>query len=312
MADAGMASPPEDSLPARLTLAVVTLNAAQQLPGLIASLPDALAGVPSWELVIADNNSSDGTPQVVSELAPAARVVQLGRNAGYAAGINAAILAASPSSEAVLILNPDVRLMEGSVGRLMDALRLPNTGITVPRILDPQGRLQLSLRRDPTVLRALGEAVLGGQRAGRLSPLGEVVVDPRKYERPCIADWASGAVMMLSRQCLHAVGPWDESYFLYSEETDYAWRARQRCFNLRYVPQAIAVHLEGLNDQRWPTLTVNRVRLFTQRHGRLRGAAFRLAVILNEGLRALLGRAKHRSALRALLVLSLRQKRAAG
>jgi N-acetylglucosaminyl-diphospho-decaprenol L-rhamnosyltransferase len=303
MADAG---------PARLTLAVVTWNAADHLPGLFASLPGALDGVPAWELVVADNNSSDGTLHLVTELAPAARVVQLGRNAGYAAGINAALAAASPSSKAVLILNPDVRLLEGSVSQLIDALRVPGTGITVPRILDPKGRLQHSLRRDPTVLRALGEACLGGRRAGWLSSLGEVVVDPRQYERPGVADWATGAVMLVSRECRDAVGPWDESFFLYSEETDYAWRARRQGFSLRYVPGAVAVHAEGLNDQRWPILTVNRVRLFTRRHGRLRGAAFRLAVILNEGLRALLGRAKHRSALRALLVPSLRPPHAAG
>ncbi len=295
---------------ARLTLALVTWNDSRHLPGLLASLPSALEGVGPWELVVADNNSSDGTLDVVRELAPAARIIQLGRNRGYAAGVNAGVAGASSSSEAVLILNPDVRLMAGCVGRLLDALTRTRAGITVPRLVSPDGHLHYSLRRDPTVLRALGEAFLGGMRAGRFSALGEVVTDPRHYEHPNEADWASGAVMLISRQCLDSVGPWDESFFLYSDETDYAWRARQRGFALRYVPDAVAVHEEGPTETRWTILTVNRVRLFTRRHGRLRGAAFRLAVIVNEGLRALVGRTKHRAALRALLVPDLRPPQA--
>jgi GT2 family glycosyltransferase len=295
----------QSSAQARLTIAVVTWNSASQLPGLFASLPAALAGAPPWELIVADNDSEDATLHVVTELAPTARFIQLGGNRGYAAGVNAAVAMASPSSEAVLILNPDVLLMEGSVGRLLDAVRLPGTGISVPRLINPDGKLQYSLRRDPTLLRALGEALLGGRRGGRMSTLGEVVVDRRQYERPCVADWASGAVMLLSRACLDAVGPWDESFFLYSEETDYAWRARRLGFALRYVPDAVAMHVEGLTDRRWTILTINRVRLFMMRHGRFRGEAFRLVVILNEGLRVLMGRAKHRAAFRALLAPSL-------
>jgi GT2 family glycosyltransferase len=263
-------------------------------------LPAALDGAPACELIVADNASADRTLEVLAELAPEAKVVQMGRNRGYAAAFNAAVAAASASSEAVMILNQDLKLMEGSLLRLVDALRVPGTGIAVPRFVDPSGKLQFSLRRDPTVLRALGEALLGGVRAGRFG-LGELVVDRRRYERTGLADWATGAAMLMSRQCLDAIGPWDESFFLYSEETDYAWRARRLGFALRYVPDAVVVHEGGPTDKRWTTLTINRVRMFTKHHGKLRGKAFHMAVILNEGLRALVGRSKHRAALKALL-----------
>jgi GT2 family glycosyltransferase len=251
-------------------------------------------------LIVADNASADRTLEVVAELAPAAKVVQLGRNGGYAAAFNAAVAAASASTEAVMILNPDLKLMEGSLRRLVNALRVPGTGIAVPRFVDHRGKLQLSLRRDPTVLRALGEAFLGGVRAGRFG-LGEVVVDRRRYERSGLADWATGAAMLMSRQCLDAIGTWDESFFLYSEETDYAWRARRQGFALRYVPDAVVVHEGGPTDKRWTMLTINRVRMFTKHHGKLRGKGFHMAVIVNEGLRALLGRSKNRAAFKALL-----------
>ena len=102
-----------------------------------------------------------------------------------------------------------------------------------------------SLRRRPTVLRAWGESLLGGERAGRFSPLGELVLDDDSYERAGPADWATGAAMLVSAECLRDVGAWDESYFLYSEETDFALRAWDAGYRLVYVPAAHAVHLEG-------------------------------------------------------------------
>jgi GT2 family glycosyltransferase len=129
------------------------------------------------------------------------------------------------------------------------------------------------------------------------------VRDPRRYESPATADWASGAAMMISAACFAAVGPWDESFFLYAEETDYALRAADAGFALRYVPDATAVHIGGEahdSPQLWSLLMANRVRLFASRHGRARTAAFRAALVLNEALRAA-GSRTHRAGLRALL-----------
>jgi GT2 family glycosyltransferase len=287
-----------------LTVAVVTYNSAAHLPGLLASLGGGLDGVADWRLVVADNASTDATVDLVRHLAPDATVVAMGRNAGYAAGVNAAA-AAAPPERALLILNPDIRLAEGSVAALLTALNAPATGITVPRLTDVQGHPARSLRREPSVRRALGEALLGGVRAGRLPAFGEVVTDERRYRHPGTADWASGAVMLVSRECLDVVGPWDESFFLYSEETDFALRARDAGFALRYTPHAAAVHAGGeahTSPRLWSILALNRVRLFRRRHGRVHAAAFWAAVTLNEGLRALGGGTTHRAALRALLL----------
>lgn len=283
-------------------MVVVTYDSAEVLPGFVAALPDGMAGV-SYELLIADNASSDATLDLAARLAPTARLVALGRNAGYSAGINAAVAHASPGS-AVLVCNPDVRLRPGCGARLLRALATPATGIVVPRLEDPDGRLELSLRRDPTVLRVVGEALLGGTRAGRFHPLGEVVADPARYERPTTADWACGAVMLISRDCLERTGPWDESFFLYSEETDFALRARDGGFRLRYVPDAVAVHIGGeskVSPWLWTLLTRNRLRLYSRRHNGVSSAAFWAALTLNEALRALAGRATSRAALLALL-----------
>jgi GT2 family glycosyltransferase/glycosyltransferase involved in cell wall biosynthesis len=289
---------PAEKRPA-LAIALVTYNSAAVLADCLTSLEDAGA----YHLVVVDNASTDASVATVEKHHPGATIVELHRNRGYAAGVNAAV-AAAPEAEAVLVLNPDVRLAPGAVARLLRALEIPGTGIAVPRLTDGAGRRHDSLRREPTLGRALGEALLGGRRAGRFHALSEVVTADDAYAGTGVADWATGAVMMISRPCLDAVGPWDESFFLYSEETDFALRARDLGFVLRYVPEAGAVHLEGdlmTSPSLWSILTINRVQLYRRRHGRPASAAFLGAVALGEALRSIAGPPRHRAALRALL-----------
>jgi N-acetylglucosaminyl-diphospho-decaprenol L-rhamnosyltransferase len=285
-----------------IAVVVVTYNSERLVAGLIESLPVGLAGL-DWHLVVADNASSDGTADTVRRLAPGATVVETGRNGGYAAGINAAVESA-PAHTAVLVLNPDVRLLPGCVAELLSTLRRPGTGLAVPRLIDGDGELIETMRREPTVLRTLGDAVLGATRAGRIPLLGEVVTDRRRYGAPAVVDWAEGSTLLISRECWQVCAPWDESFFLYSEETDFALRARDAGLVTRYVPTAEAVHLEGdsrVSPALWTLLCLNRVRLFRRRHSAARTASFWAALVLREGSRAVLGRSTSRAAVRALL-----------
>jgi N-acetylglucosaminyl-diphospho-decaprenol L-rhamnosyltransferase len=285
-----------------VAVVVVTYHSESLLADLVASLGPGLAGV-DWHLTVADNDSRDGTVAALRRLAPDATIVETGANLGYAAGINAAVAAARPHT-AILVLNPDVRLEPGCAPTLLATLRQPGTGMAVPRLTDARGELIPTMRREPSVLRTLGDAFLGAERAGRFRSLGEVVTDPDRYAAPTTTDWAEGSTLLISAECWRACAPWDESFFLYSEETDFALRARDAGFLIRYVPDARAVHLEG--DSRrspglWTLLTVNRVRLYRRRHGPLPAAAFWAALLLRELSRAAIGRRPSRAAVRALL-----------
>lgn len=280
---------------------VVTWNSASVLAGFLAALPDGMRGL-DYRLVVADNDSTDDTVELLRTLAPAATVVETGRNAGYAAGINAA-LAAAEGCATVLICNPDIRMRQGCAKRLVDSLG-DGVGIAVPLLYEEGSDTpHHSLRRESSVLRALGEAVIGNTRAGRFPALSELVTAPAAYRRPTRADWATGALMAVSGDCLAACGPWDESFFLYSEETEYCLRARDRGYATQLEPTAEAVHLGGdsqVSPRLWTLLTLNRVRLYRRRHGPLATAAFRTAVLLRETSRAALGRPASRAAAAAL------------
>ncbi|GAA1276713.1 glycosyltransferase [Saccharothrix xinjiangensis] len=284
-----------------LAVVVVTYQSADVVEDCLRSVAAALESIPDGRVVVVDNASTDGTLDVVARVAPGARVVAREANDGFAAGVNAGF-AAAPDCD-VLVLNPDVRLEPDAIALLRAALALPGTGIAAPRLTYADGSPQLSLRRAPNPLRALGEALLGGERAGLRDALGEVVADHRRYATAATVDWATGAAWLISREAREATGVLEERYFLYSEETEYMLRAGDRGHAVRYEPRARAVHLGGEQSTSpvlWSMATTNRVRMVRERHGRPLALVMWFAVVLNELLRAP-RHAKHRTALRDLL-----------
>ncbi|MFD1149060.1 glycosyltransferase [Saccharothrix hoggarensis] len=284
-----------------LAVVVVTYHSADVVEDCLKSVAAALESIPDSQIVVVDNASADDTLGVVARVAPHARIVARTANDGFAAGVNAGF-AAAPDCD-VLVLNPDIRLAPDTITLLRAALALPGTGIAVPRLTGPDGSQQLSLRRSPNPLRALGEALLGGTRAGRVDALGELVVDPLRYETAGTSDWATGAAWLISREAREATGVLEERYFLYSEETEYLLRAGKRGYVVRYEPRAHAVHLGGEQSTSpvlWSMATTNRVRMVRERDGRPAAFAMWCAVLLNELLRAPRG-VKHRRAVADLV-----------
>lgn len=293
---------------------VVTYNSAAVLKDCLLSLVDGFTGVHLTEVLVADNASTDDSV-TIAENVPSLplRIVHVGVNAGYAAGVNTAVCDLDISRiDAVLVLNPDTRLRPGSVAILADALRAPRRGIVAPRLLNPDGTLQPSLRRQPTVTRALAEALIGGKHAGRL---GELIIHPEFYSKPGPAVWATGAAMLISTSMIREIGPWEESFLLYGEEVEFALRAADHGWALWYEPRAIIEHIggeSGTNPMLAALLAVNRVRLFRSRCGPLAGAAFFAAVTTGELIRAAAGKRTARAAAIALLRPSRRITRLPG
>ena len=254
---------------------IVTYNSARVIGELLDSLPAALGNITA-NTIIVDNGSTDSTVKILLDRGDC-QLVQ-STNVGYAGGINRGVREGS-GANAILILNPDTRLSPGSVAPLLDAVRTPGTGIAAPRMLSDHGSLEFSLRRDPSLLRALG---LGRMKCPALS---EYVQEAAAYEHPHAVDWALGAVLMVSRHCFDMLGGWDESFFLYSEETDFSLRARDIGLRTWYEPRSVAVHIgggSGTSDQTYAMCAVNRVRLYRRRHGLLVSWCFYWLTVASE------------------------------
>ena len=220
---------------------VVSYNSAAQLPGFVESVRTAADAV-SLRITVVDNASRDESVAVARALG--VQCFRCDENRGYAGGINAGRHLDGDSSRALLVANPDVRFGASSVSMLFRQ-SIRHAAITVPRIVDAHGRVRPSLRREPTLRRAAGEALLGDHWPRRPGGLSIIVRDGERYRRAGWADWATGAALMIPAACDEAVGDWPEQYFLYSEETDYLHRARLAGFPVRYEPSASAFHAEG-------------------------------------------------------------------
>ncbi|MEU8078630.1 glycosyltransferase family 2 protein [Catellatospora citrea] len=310
MSDAPTSPAADELTTTRVAVVIVTYNSAAVLPACLDALT-AVTGVTLSAVVVADNASRDESLAVARAAAFALPVVPVavGRNAGYAAAVNAGLAALDPASyDAVFVLNPDCSVSPEALAVLAAALRRPGCGITAPLMLNADGSLQPSLRRAPTVRRALGEALLG-RRAERYPAGSELVTDPAEYREPHAVSWATGAALLISADAAREVGPWEESFLLFSEETEYCLRAADHGHTTWFEPAAVVTHIGGPSgkDPFLSKLIVwNRVRLFRSRHGALRSGAYYLATLLGQSMRALRGRPEARAATEALLFPSRR------
>ncbi len=202
------------------------------------------------DVIVVDNASSDGSVSALVAADGAVRLVQTGANLGYGAGANRGIEVAT--SEFVLVTNPDVAVHAGALAVLVEVLGAdPTLAVVGPRILEPDGTRYPSARRFPSMLDAAGHALLGDlvptnpfTRRYRLGYLDAVDVTD--------VDWVSGACFLARRRALEELGGFDESYFMYAEDTDLCWRARRGGWGVAYVPDAVVTHLQGLSTARRP------------------------------------------------------------
>jgi N-acetylglucosaminyl-diphospho-decaprenol L-rhamnosyltransferase len=282
-----------------LDVVIVSHNSAHVIGALLDSLPAALDGLAA-DVIVVDNGSGDGTGDLVAGRADC-RLVR-SANVGYAAAINRGAREAS-RAEAILIMNPDVRLYPASVPPMLRSLGKPGTGIVVPQLRSASGRLEPSLRRRPTLLRALGL-----ERSG-IPVFAERIKRADAYTQPHPVDWAQGAVVLMSRACFDALDGWDESYFLYSEEVDVSLRAYDAGLLTRYEPGSVAVHIGGQSGQSAATHAmqiVNRVRLYRRRNGLLASWCYYWLHVASEASWVMRGQRFSGFAVRALLRPSLR------
>ncbi|HER43697.1 MAG TPA: glycosyltransferase family 2 protein, partial [Candidatus Eisenbacteria bacterium] len=215
-----------------LSIIIVTHNSRSPVEKCIASIEEHPPSG-SFEIIVVDNESGDGTPDMIAARFPSVRLIRSGANIGYSRGVNRGIRAAG--GRHLLILNPDITVGEGSIDRLVDFLeRTPDAGIAASKLVYPDGRLQHSCRRfyDFTVL------LLRRTFLGRLFPnariLREHLMMDYDHESARSVDWVIGACMLVRREAIERVGLLDERFFLYFEDLDWCYRTQKAGWKLYY------------------------------------------------------------------------------
>ncbi|MCD9196887.1 glycosyltransferase family 2 protein [Aeromicrobium wangtongii] len=273
---------------------IVSYNSAHVIEGLLATIPQALDGLSAVTAVV-DNGSTDNSLEILRARDDC--LVVENSNTGYAAGVNRGV-EALPGVETILVLNPDVRLGPGSVRSMFATLQATRAAVVAPRVLQPDGQLFRSLRREPVLLRTAG---LGWTKRPCFD---EYISDPATYEHRQVVDWALGAALLVRRDVHTALGGWDESYFLYSEETDFSLRAKDRGWSTVYEPTAVVTHIGGASGRTVRThvmQVLNRVRLYARRHPPYAGVAYLCLSVLSETSWVLRGQGESIASVKALL-----------
>ncbi|HKI66586.1 MAG TPA: glycosyltransferase family 2 protein [Solirubrobacterales bacterium] len=241
-------------------------------------------GSASVEWLVVDAGSSDGTPEAIEREFDQVRVLRRD-NHGFAASNNVAL--AQARGRYVLLLNPDVEMHSMTLGELVAAMDArPQLGLASVVQRDSDGRLQPSIRRFPSPLRSLGEALFAAHWPA-VRTLQELETRPGPYEREHEVDWLVGAFLIARREAVRDVGPLDERFFLYSEEIDWCYRFWQAGWPVVHLPEmAVTHHCGGRSHGDLMAQLSHSRRLFAEKHyGRARTLGIRAALGLGHAIR---------------------------
>ncbi len=272
-----------------LSIVIVSTNEAKWLDDCLRTVY-AHAGSATLDVVVVDNSSTDGTPDLVASRFPQARVVH-SENRGFAHGNNRGL--ETSTARYVLLLNPDTQIVDGTFGELIETLdRRPDIGLVGVRQMTADGELFPTIRRFPSVSRALGEA-LGSERWPSMpSWAGERVRDPQAYEREFECDWTSGSYMLIRREALQSSGFLDERFFIYSEEPDLCLRIKRDGWKVVHLPTMSIIHHANKGGIRPRMIAQDAFvrRQYARKHfSALYGALYLSAVAARHAVRALAG-----------------------
>lgn len=223
-----------------LDIVIVNFNTSADLVACLRSLTSA-PPARTQSIVVVDNGSSDDSVRAVRAEFKAVEIIEMGRNAGFAAANNAGIRATS--SPRVLLLNSDTLVPPGALDALSE--RLETTGATAagPRLIDADGRPEISWG---PMLGPWSEWIQARRIAAAASPLPQArrrVDGLTSVERR--VDWVSGACLLVRRHAAISAGLLDERYFMYEEDVDFCAALRKQGGTILFTPASTVIHLRG-------------------------------------------------------------------
>lgn len=226
-----------------LSIVIVSWNVRDLLRQALQSIYQETKDI-KFEVFVVDNNSHDGSANMVSQEFPEVHLIGNNFNAGFAKANNQALK--DTTGRHVLLLNPDTKILDGGLGhsvRWMDDN--PTVGIMGCRLLNPDQTLQASIRRFPSI----GAMALTLLKLHRIFPKAKALKDYLRsefdYRQTQPVDQIMGAYFLIRRQALEQIGLLDERYYIWFEEVDYCARAKKLNWPIMYYPGVSIIHYYG-------------------------------------------------------------------
>ena len=218
----------------------------------------------SYEVIVVDNDSKDGTAESVESLLPSIPNLRLIKNVnnGFSAGNNLGIKQAS--GKYILLLNPDTKVEHDTFEVMLDFMESrQDVGISGCKIVKPDGKLDLACRRRfPNPANSFKRLFLLNNKDYNYSDVDE--------NQSMEVDSVVGAFMLIRKSVIDKIGLLDESFFMYGEDLDYCWRCKEAGFKVWYYPKTFITHYKGASSAKIPFRSLKwfhqAMRIFYKKH----------------------------------------------
>ena len=243
-----------------------------------------------YEIIVVDNNSIDGTSDLVKEKFPYINFIKNEQNLGFAAANNRGIKVAKGLY--IFLLNPDTIVHKGAVDRLIGFMDdNPDVGACGPKLLNADGTTQGSVRQFPTFRAALYRHTIFKVLLIFRKQQHRYMMRHFSYDRQMDVDQVTGAAFMTRKSIVDQIGAMDEQFFMYYEEVDFCYRVNKAGYRIVFTPTAAITHFGGQSSGQIPIenrmMLVKSMLMFFRKHrGRfvtgLFNVLFKPAVILRD------------------------------
>lgn len=253
-----------------ISFIIVSWNAKDYLLECLESIQETVKDR-SYEIIVVDNDSSDGSPEAVEQKYPAVRVVRTGTNLGFAKGNNIGIRESVGRS--LCLINSDVVLLPACMDLLLEYIsHNPKVGLVAPRILNEDGSLQHSCRQFPSLYGSLCSAFSIGNLFPRHRIFGDTMMTWWNHDEERFVDAITGCFWLVRREALEEVGLLDEDFFMYAEDIDWCRRFNQKGWKVAMNPAAETIHHGAASSKNAPVhfyLAMQQARLkyWKKHHG---------------------------------------------
>jgi GT2 family glycosyltransferase len=276
-----------------ISIVVVTWNAKKFVDECFGSIGEELRGI-SGEVIDVDNASTDGTADMIAEGYPEVKLIRSPQNLGFPKG-NVVAIEATQQGKYVCLVNPDVRVLPGCFRKMLEYMeRNPKIGVLGPKMLNPDGSVQQSCFRAPSVWTSWCRALALDRTALRRLPLfGGLLMADFAHDKTREVDALNGCFLLIRREAMDQVGLIDDRYFMYGDDLDWCLRFRKQGWPVVFYPEASAVHYGGGTTARAPVyfyveMQKANVQYWKKHHSRPAQLAYMASLCVHDSIRYVL------------------------
>jgi hypothetical protein len=231
-----------------LSVTICSWNTLEDTRACLVSL-EKIRDEASFEVIVIDNHSRDGSPDMIEKEFPWVRLFRMDQNLGFTGGHNFAL--EHRKGAHAFLLNSDTVVHPGALRTLLNALdERPETGIIGPKLLNPDGSLQYSCRTFPNPVAALFRNTFLGRLFPKNRFTREYLMQDWDHQSERDVDWVSGAAFIVRDKVIENVGTLDPNYFMYCEDVDWCWRVNKAGWKVTYLPTSVITHAIGRSTDR--------------------------------------------------------------